>query len=271
MTSLHKLSLLLGIGIRNPLEFLDRLEAVLTVNLEKMAGRKSALPFTPADEVDKRVESILGRYLKENDFELNELELHLKEKARRLDNVPFTFEHNADVSLARRAYTLCRILKPEVVLETGVAYGMTTAFILKALFQNGCGVLHSIDLPPLGDNADASVGILAPDELKDRWVLHRGASKRILPKVLAEVKTVNVFVHDSLHTYWNIKRELELVLPYLSRPSVVLSDDIEGNIAFHEWAGRASPAYWAAIQEQEKESALGVAVFSKDQPRPLTR
>ncbi|MBV6396005.1 MAG: hypothetical protein HFACDABA_01593 [Anaerolineales bacterium] len=64
MTALHKLSLLLSIGIRNPVEFLDRLEAILTVNLEKLVGRKSVLPFTPSDEVDKRTESILGRRFK---------------------------------------------------------------------------------------------------------------------------------------------------------------------------------------------------------------
>ena len=122
---------------------------------------------------------------------------------------PFTTAHHADFSLARLCYIVCRLLKPDIVVETGVAYGVTTAFILKALESNGKGNLHSVDLPPLGKNAYKFVGYLVPEELKDRWVLHRGVSKRVLPKLLPQLKKVDIFVHDSLHTYWNIRYELQ--------------------------------------------------------------
>lgn len=44
-------------------------------------------------------------------------------------------------------YAICRIMKPDIVVETGVAQGVSTAFILKALSANNAGGLFSIDLP----------------------------------------------------------------------------------------------------------------------------
>ena len=44
-------------------------------------------------------------------------------------------------------YLLVRKYKPKVILETGVANGISTYFILKALHLNGSGKLISIDYP----------------------------------------------------------------------------------------------------------------------------
>jgi predicted O-methyltransferase YrrM len=60
-------------------------------------------------------------------------------------------------------YALVRLLSPSVVLETGVANGHSSALILNALAENGCGELHSVDV---SDN----VGNLVVD--KRRWCLH---------------------------------------------------------------------------------------------------
>ncbi len=47
-------------------------------------------------------------------------------------------------------YAIVRSLKPETVLETGVASGLASAYILLALRQNKKGKLYSIDLPSEG-------------------------------------------------------------------------------------------------------------------------
>jgi len=44
-------------------------------------------------------------------------------------------------------YTLIRCLKPRIVIETGVANGASSTFILSALEKNNLGKLYSIDLP----------------------------------------------------------------------------------------------------------------------------
>jgi methyltransferase family protein len=174
---------------------------------------------------------------------------------------PFRLIHNADFMLARFCYLACRMLKPKIVLETGVAYGVTSAFILKALEINGDGLLHSIDLPPLGYNADGFVGTLIPEASARRWRLHRGTSKRLLPALLRQLGKIDCFVHDSLHTYKNIRAEFRAVFPYLSRPAVVMADDVGDNAAFFDWVRECRPTSWATLVEHDKDSLFGVSVF----------
>ena len=69
----------------------------------------------------------------------------------------------ADSLLARLCYLSCRLIDPEVVIETGVAYGVSSAFILKALQENDRGTLYSIDLPPLRRGYEKFWGIAVPD------------------------------------------------------------------------------------------------------------
>lgn len=260
MNYLRKLLLLAEIGLQNPAELIDRLEAIFTSRLERYLGRE--IDYNPMDS--RRALSTFIKWL-EGSIDANEtkdIEDEVRTRMQALEEIaPFTTKHHGDFSLAHVCFTACRLLKPEIVVETGVAYGVTTAFILKALQLNNKGTLHSIDLPPLGKNADLYVGYLVPEYLRDRWVLHRGASKRVLLSLLEKLRHVDVFVHDSLHTYWNIKRELLLVTPHLSRPSVVIADDIHGNKAFLEMVRRQNPKEWLAFKEEGKKSVAGVALF----------
>ena len=122
---------------------------------------------------------------------------------------PFSPHWAADSRFARLGYLLCRLISPSVVLETGVAYGVSSVFILKALEVNGRGTLHSVDLPPLRSEYERFWGIAVPEALQERWRLHRGSSARVLPRLLREIRTIDLFVHDSLHTYGNMRREFE--------------------------------------------------------------
>lgn len=132
-------------------------------------------------------------------------------------------------------YVLCRIFKPVIVVETGVAEGISSAFFLKALEANKKGNLYSIDLPnftaqELKDGK--STGWLVPENLKNRWTLIIGSSKEILPLLLSELKEVNIFYHDSDHSYENTMFEFKTVLVYLEKNGLILSDDITDNNAF---------------------------------------
>jgi hypothetical protein len=176
-------------------------------------------------------------------------------------DAPFGFFHNGDLRLGRLCYALARVMRPAVVVETGVCYGVTSAFLLSALAVNGLGDLHSIDLPPLGKSAEDFVGRLVPSELRNRWILHRGRSQDILPGLLEKLVRVDCFVHDSLHTYRNMRREFDLVTPRLAKDAIVIADDVEGNCAFAEWVERTSPVHSAVVQEQSKQTLLGIAVF----------
>ncbi len=72
----------------------------------------------------------------------------------------------------------------------GVAYGVSSAFILEALEENGRGTLHSVDLPPLRTRVPRGSGVSpCRTALRGRWSLHRGSSRRVLPRLLQEVGT----------------------------------------------------------------------------------
>ena len=171
---------------------------------------------------------------------------------------PFRLRWAADSVLARWCYLVCRLLEPSVVVETGVAYGVSSAFILSALEQNGRGTLHSVDLPPTSRGADGFWGIAVPGELRERWHLHRGASKRVLPRLLRKTGPLDLFVHDSLHTRRNMRREFETVWPYLGDGGVILADDVERNGAFGELR-RRGPALWRVVEDREEAPLHGRA------------
>lgn len=151
-------------------------------------------------------------------------------------------------------YLLVRKFRPEIVVETGVARGFSSAYILLAMHQNGAGHLHSIDLPAqevaveedpnrashrytLSDGQKHSqyeIGYMVPEYLKDRWTLTLDDARQALPELLDKLGTIDVFYHDSLHTYDHMKFEFETAWPHLKEGGLLLSDDVLWNSAYHE-------------------------------------
>ena len=185
------------------------------------------------------------------------LESRVARRYEEVADMAWSGRYSADLTLARCLYVLCRASRPNVVVETGVAYGMTTAFILEALERNGQGTLLSIDLPPLGGREAKLVGALVPDEARGRWVLTRGTSRRELERLVQD-RTVDLFVHDSLHTYRNMRQEFAVAWTHLKTGGWIVSDDIEGNAAFLELRQRPV-SYWRAVRQEGKSSLLGLA------------
>ena len=191
---------------------------------------------------------------------LAEIGAEVRERVERLGPaLPFPLAHNAAPSLARLCYVLCRALRPAVVLETGVAYGVSSSFITKALAMNGHGELHSVDRAPVRAGVEDYIGALVPEQLRSRWTLHRGTSRRLLPDLLPELEGLSLFVHDSQHTYRNISWELRTVTPRLTRPAAVLVDDTAGNRAFEQWVEGSRPAYSAVVEKE----MVGVAIVDE--------
>jgi hypothetical protein len=146
-------------------------------------------------------------------------------------------------------YVACRLQRPEIVIETGAGAGLASAFILQALEENDAGVLCSIDNPRSvyftegGDKIDEKywiplgkeTGWLVPTNLKKRWKLLIGKSSEILPKIIKEYSSVDIFFHDSEHTYQNMIFEYSKVYPCLQVRGLLLSHDIEQNSAFNDF------------------------------------
>ncbi|MBM4249065.1 MAG: class I SAM-dependent methyltransferase [Euryarchaeota archaeon] len=143
-------------------------------------------------------------------------------------------------------YPLCRHLRPDTFVETGVHYGGSTAFILQAMRDNGEGHLYSIDLPNavnvITDRAPVKHGVLIPDgttpgfvvpqHLRDRWTLILGDARVELPRLVDRLDSMDVFLHDSLHTAEHMRFEYETAWPKIRKDGLLLSDDVDWNDAF---------------------------------------
>jgi len=130
--------------------------------------------------------------------------------------------------------SLVLLRRPEVVVETGVAMGFSTAVILAAMADNDAGVLHSIDLPPIQVDANF-VGRIVPGELRGRWRLHVGPTRTLLPRLTRTVAPIDLFVHDSDHSYAGQVEGYRQAWPYLAPGACLISDDV-CNSAFCEFA-----------------------------------
>jgi len=126
-------------------------------------------------------------------------------------------------------YTIIRYLKPRIVIETGVANGASSTFILSALEKNNLGKLYSIDLPSKDLLLKEEIGWLVPQSLRHRWELIIGDSRIVLPKLLAELGHVDIFLHDSLHTLEHILFELKESYNYIPKGGFLIVDDINVN------------------------------------------
>lgn len=132
--------------------------------------------------------------------------------------------------LGKMLYTLVRICKPERVVETGVASGGSSSYFLCALEKNGHGELHSID-DPWGDRT----GWIIPDYLRHRWSLIKGRSSSELLPLLEDLGTIDIFMHDSDHSYGNMVWEYQTAWDSLSEEGILLSHNIDENNAFSDF------------------------------------
>jgi predicted O-methyltransferase YrrM len=249
---------LASLVLRRPGEFRDRTIGYADLGLDRLFGAPPAYETVSWENALREVEERLGPAVLDEPA-LEEVEEHTRRLLKDIrSRDPFSLHWAADSLLARCCYLACRLLEPAVVVETGVAYGVSSAFILRALEANGRGVLHSVDLPPLRREADRFWGIAVPEALRGRWKLHRGSSRRVLPELLGGLGAVDLFVHDSLHTYRNMRREFDLVWPYLRTGGVIVADDVERNRAFGELRS-SNPALWRVVRDREERPLHGRA------------
>ena len=258
MNRWQKLWTLAQVVPRKPREVIERVKHLSEVQLDRLFARPAYYDWTTPAVSESRLAETLEVPGTVHD-ELAHLQRAVATELRELPpDSPIELIHCAVGSLARTAYTTCRATRPRRVVETGVAYGVTSRYVLEALRADGDGHLHSIDLPPLGDEEGAHVGALVSCALRPHWSLHRGSTRRLLPWLLAELGEIDMFIHDSLHTARTMRWEFETVWPHLSAGGVLLADDIDGNAAFHDFVAATSPAHTWAVRDEEGPGYFGV-------------
>ena len=84
-----------------------------------------------------------------------------------------------------------------------------------------------------------------------------------MPALLRNIGPIDLFLHDSLHTYDTMRAEFAAAWPALRPGGVLISDDIEGNRAFGELARRRDVSMVSIVRQDQKSSLVGIAVKAK--------
>jgi len=174
----------------------------------------------------------------------------LEAKGVRVGPESFKGWNDGDAAFVRAIWCLTRHLRPKHVIETGVAHGMTSRFILEALERNGTGHLWSIDLPPFERELHEQIGMAVDGRFPHRWSYIRGSSRRRLPGALSELGEIDLFVHDSLHSEHNVRFEMDRAWAVLRPGGAMIVDDIDANRGFRSFT-QAFSGHQALICEAE--------------------
>jgi predicted O-methyltransferase YrrM len=137
---------------------------------------------------------------------------------------------NAEQNLFSLLYSLVCAKKSNLVVETGVANGISTNAIMKALEKSkDSGALHSFDV--LSETSKAYKGN------GNFHLLKAGRAHIQLNNKVNRLDKLDVWVHDSNHGYRWQKFEYLLAMKTLKKGGVLISDDIDASPAWAELAG----------------------------------
>lgn len=174
-----------------------------------------------------------------------------------LSRIPFDLGGGAGVPLL---YALVRSRRPNIVVETGVAAGFSSATILSAMGKNAAGHLYSSDFPYFRiANAEQYVGIVVEEKLKARWTLYLEGDAANLPKIMQAVPDdgLDIFHYDSDKSYKGRIFAMKLAEGKLAQNGIIIMDDIQDNAFFHDWV-QSHPAYnWKVFSYANK--FIGIA------------
>ena len=133
---------------------------------------------------------------------------------------------NSECELSKLVYAYILLEKPLIVVETGVANGISTKVIMSALEQTG-GVLHSFDIDREAATAYRGSG---------NWKFHLLPRKNAMEALKMEIENlshVDLWLHDSNHGFkWQIF-EYKLAISKLSTyGGFLVSDDVDASTAW---------------------------------------
>ena len=131
-------------------------------------------------------------------------------------------------------------------------------YILKALEANQSGTLHSIDSVFRPWQNEDMIGTIIPEDLRKRWSLNLGKSSDILQETFDKLVDVDIFVHDSLHTYKNMMYEFECAEKNLNGQGMIISDDVLDNDSFFNFTSKKRLENY--LIKVKDDSGLGVSI-----------
>ena len=141
-------------------------------------------------------------------------------------------------------YQIIQEYKPSICIELGTNLGISTAYQLLSLKQNGAGKLYSLEgAEPLIAIADTSLSSLG----YDNYSLIPGKFTESLPKLLERIENIDFAFIDGHHDRFATLKYFNLIFPKLSENSIVIFDDIHWSPGMQKM--------WLEIKESSKIAA----------------
>jgi predicted O-methyltransferase YrrM len=182
-----------------------------------------------------------------------------REAERRTAEVPVAMGGAANIELL---YDVVRFVRPDRVLETGVALGWSSLAILLALDSLGRGELVSIDMPYPGMRNDAFVGVAVPSHLYARWTLIRRPDRDILKSTVRRIGPIDLAHYDSDKSRPGRAFAYPILWKALRPGGILISDDIADNSVFTEFAWQVERD--PIVIRKDVDNYLGVLVKPRD-------
>ncbi|MGC8505943.1 MAG: class I SAM-dependent methyltransferase [Thermoplasmata archaeon] len=133
-------------------------------------------------------------------------------------------------------FSATKLLRPEKVVETGVGPGTTSYAFLSAM-SDFDGKLYSFDLGiRYGESDHMPVGFVVPQEMRSAWTLTIGDSMVTLLPVLRKISPIDIFFHDSDHTYNHVMFEMTSADRSLKKRGLIVVDNYDWSRAPEDFA-----------------------------------
>lgn len=154
-------------------------------------------------------------------------------------------------------YFLTRYMKPDAILETGVAAGFSTHAFLSAIKKNSKGRLFSSDFPyvRLAD-PEKYIGVLVEEDLKSDWELFFDGDRSNLPEILKKIEKIDLFHYDSDKSYSGREFAMSQVEQRISQEGVIVFDDVQDNSHFHDYINERGIISWKVFEYEDKYIGL---------------
>lgn len=158
---------------------------------------------------------VLG-YLREPSEDLD-LQRHVMQYSRQK---PYRYYSDARCEFGRRIgwYALARLMKPKVIVETGVDKGLGSVLLCSALLRN-----HGEGSPGqyYGTDIDPHAGyLLGPPYNSVGQILYGDSIES-----LKQLEGIDLFINDSDHSSDYERREYQVIAPKLTGRAVILGDN----------------------------------------------
>jgi len=204
----------------------------------------------------------INNFLKEKENEFNKVFLNYKKRLKRIKPI-YPEDYSITYDEAKILYMLTLYIKPQIFLETGIANGTSSFFILSAIKKNGFGKLISVDIKN-------DVGAIVPESLKDNWDLKilEGDLRNSFKNLVLSIQKIDIFLHDSDHSYSWQSFEYNIAFNKINKNGLFVSDDIDSSCAFIDFYKRLNG--YEMLNFVTSSKVLGIIKRrSKDRLKPI--